>query len=300
MQNLIWTEKYRPTKYEDVKGIIPEEIYKLEKNLPHILLEGPAGIGKTTLMKIIAQRIGSDVLLLNSSDERKIETVRDKIKMFAMTKSTKGENKLKLVLLDEFDGMLPLAQQALRNIMETYSSNCRFILTCNYGARVIEPIKSRCIRITFDKITNEMILNRLKYICNCEKLQISDEILLLIIDKMNGDIRKCINKLQELSSLQRTITKNDIKKEELLLDDLFNLLKQKKFTEARKFLLDNNVDYDSLVLGLHQWIYKSDLTSQQKIQSILNLCEVAKYLNVVISKELLFAEFLIKEISILK
>jgi len=215
-----------------------------------------------------------------------------------MTKSS--NNQKKIVLLDEADALTKDAQNSLRNIMETYYKNCFFILTGNYFNKFIPAIVSRCIVIEFSNIDKKQIINRLMFIISKENVKIQLSVLNSLVEKFYPDIRKIINKLQELSTLNREITKNDIKKEELLIDDLFLLLKQKNFTEARKLLLDNNVDYDSLTLSLYYWTFKSKLESSQKIKIIQLLCEVSKYLNVVISKELLFADFLIRTIIVLR
>ena len=301
MKQLIWTERWRPKTYEEVLGLNPTEMYEMEKNLPHLLFVGPAGIGKTTTMKIIANRIGSDVLLINASDERKLEVIREKIKSFAMTrKSGNEEGKVKIVMLDEFDGMLGLSQQALRSIMEKYATNCRFLLSANFENKIIDPIKSRCVRVTFDTVKEEDVLNRLKFICEKESLKLSNDLLKVIIQRMRGDIRKCINKLQELSNLKRTITSADIKKEEMFVEQIFARLKNKKIVEARQILLDNNVDYSILTLDCYYWAWNSDLEGNKKIKVIQHIADCSKYMNVVISKELLFLDFMIKIASVLQ
>ena len=145
IKHSLWVEKYRPTTLdtyignEHLKSKV--EVYLESGDLPHLLLFGKAGTGKTTLAKLLVKNINCDYLYINASDERKLEMVRDKVKNFA---STIGFSDLKVIILDEADYITPASQAALRNLMETFSKHCRFILTCNYVERIIDPIQSRC------------------------------------------------------------------------------------------------------------------------------------------------------------
>ena len=145
VNNSLWVEKYRPRKLADYVGNehlkSKVEGYLENDDVPHLLFYGKAGTGKTTLAKLIANSIECDYIIINASDENNVETVRTKVKNFA---STIGFKKMKLIILDEFDYMTPNAQAILRNLMETFSKHCRFILTCNYVEKVIDPIQSRC------------------------------------------------------------------------------------------------------------------------------------------------------------
>ena len=145
VNNSLWVEKYRPKKLEDYVGNehlkSKVQVYLENDDVPHLLFYGKAGTGKTTLAKLIANSIECDYIIINASDENNVETVRTKVKNFA---STIGFKKMKLIILDEFDYMTPNAQAILRNLMETFSKHCRFILTCNYVEKVIDPIQSRC------------------------------------------------------------------------------------------------------------------------------------------------------------
>ena len=145
MSNTIWVEKYRPTNLDSYIGNehlkSKVEIYLESGDLPHLLLYGKAGTGKTTLAKLLVKNIECDCLYINASDENNVDTVRTKVKQFA---STIGFKDLKIIILDECDYITPNAQAALRNLMETFSKHCRFILTCNYVERIIDPIQSRC------------------------------------------------------------------------------------------------------------------------------------------------------------
>ena len=145
IKHSLWVEKYRPTTLdtyignEHLKSKV--KVYLESGDLPHLLLFGKAGTGKTTLAKLLVKNINCDYLYINASDERKLEMVRDKVKNFA---STIGFSDLKVIILDEADYITPASQAALRNLMETFSKHCRFILTCNYVERIIDPIQSRC------------------------------------------------------------------------------------------------------------------------------------------------------------
>lgn len=143
--NTLWVEKYRPKKLEDYVGNdhLKQKIsdYISTGDVPHLLLFGKAGTGKTTLAKLIVNSINCDFMIINASDENNVDTVRNKVKSFA---STIGFKDTKIIILDEFDYMTPNAQAILRNLMETFSRHCRFILICNYVEKVIDPIQSRC------------------------------------------------------------------------------------------------------------------------------------------------------------
>ena len=161
--NSIWTEKYRPSTFEEVKGQkeIVEKVkaFVKSKNMPHLLFSGPAGIGKTTLSLVIAKELFKEgwrqnTLELNASDERGIDVIRVKVKDFARTKAI-GDAPFKLIYLDESDALTREAQQALRRTMENYTKTCRFILSCNYSSKIIDPIQSRCAVFRFKPLTKE-------------------------------------------------------------------------------------------------------------------------------------------------
>ena len=145
VDNSLWVEKYRPIKLDDYVGNehLKEKVsgYIESEDVPHLLLFGRAGTGKTTLAKLIVKSIECDYMVINASDENNVDTVRNKVKNFA---SSQGFKKYKIIILDEFDYMTPNAQARLRNLMETFSKHCRFILTCNYVEKIIDPIQSRC------------------------------------------------------------------------------------------------------------------------------------------------------------
>ena len=294
---MILTEKYRPKTFNDVIGIDKRISAACNQDMPHFLFVGKCGTGKTTVAKIIIKELNCDSLELNASDERGINTIRDKVKSFAMTKST--NNKLKIVFLDEADKLTPDAQDSLRNIIEKYQKNCRFILTGNYVNKFKDAIVSRCVDIKFKEPDKTDILDKLMTIINTENIKINSDIADKIVHKYYPDMRKMINKLQELSNLGREITDEDINKEELIVEEIFKLLQDKKLIRARQLLLDNNVDYESMIIDTNSYIWKSNLDGNKKIKLIQCLCDCNKYMPSVISKELLFTSMMYDMVKVL-
>ncbi len=210
----IWNEKYRPKTFDEVVG--QEEIIKRVKNLtnsfniPHLLLAGPAGTGKSTLALIVVKELfGSNwkenYLELNASDERGIDVVRQKVKDFARTKAL-GNVPFKVIFLDEADALTREAQQALRRTMENFTNTCRFILSCNYSSKIIDPIQSRCVILRFKLLEKKDISQRIKLISEKENLQISEETMETLYEASEGDCRRAINLLQASASISPTIT----------------------------------------------------------------------------------------------
>jgi len=210
----IWTEKYRPEKFSDLVG--QDEILKRVQaltnslNIPHLLFAGPAGTGKSTLALITVKELYKDTwrenyLELNASDERGIQIVRDKVKNFARTKAL-GNVPFKIIFLDEADALTPEAQQALRRTMENYSSTCRFILSCNYSSKIIDPIQSRCAVFRFKLLEKKDIEKIVQKIAESERLTISPEALEVLYEGSDGDCRKCINIIQSTAAISPIIT----------------------------------------------------------------------------------------------
>jgi replication factor C small subunit len=214
MTSEIWTEKYRPGKFSEIVG--QEDIIKRvesltnSSNIPHLLFAGPAGTGKSTMALIVVKQLyGSDwhdnYLELNASDERGINIVREKVKSFARTKSI-GNVPFKVIFLDEADALTPEAQQALRRTMENYSGTCRFVLSCNYSSKIIDPIQSRCAIFRFKLLEKKDIEKYLKRISEFEKLTISPEAVETIYEGSEGDCRKATNLLQSTGAISPNIT----------------------------------------------------------------------------------------------
>ena len=214
MVSEIWTEKYRPSKFPGIVGQddIIKKVQSLTNslNIPHLLFAGPAGTGKSTLALIIVKELfeknwKENYLELNASDERGINVIRDKVKNFARTKAL-GNVPFKIIFLDEADALTPEAQQALRRTMENYSTTCRFILSCNYSSKIIDPIQSRCAIFRFKLLEKKDIERVVKKIEEEEKLQVNFEAMELLYEGSEGDCRRAINLLQSTASISPVIT----------------------------------------------------------------------------------------------
>jgi len=212
---LPWTEKYRPLKLKDMVGqeaIVDRlEAYVKARSMPHLLFAGPAGSGKTTATLCLARELfggdlSHDFLEMNASDERGIDVVRTKIRDFARTRPINGE--FKIIFLDEADALTNEAQNALRRTMESYTQTCRFILSCNYSSKIIEPIQSRCSVFRFRRLSRETVKKRLKYILDCEKVEYDDTGLDAVAYIAEGDVRHAVNILQSAAALGRVDEKN--------------------------------------------------------------------------------------------
>ncbi len=211
----IWTEKYRPEKFEDMVG--QEEIIKriqnltLSNNIPHLLFAGPPGTGKSTLALVVVKQLfgqqwHDNYLELNASDERGIDVVRQKVKDFARTKAL-GTVSFKVIFLDEADALTKEAQQALRRTMEMYTNTCRFILSCNYSSKIIDPIQSRCAIFRFKILEKKDIAKVMKFIIEKEKLAMPEETVDVLYEASEGDCRRAINILQASAAVSLNITK---------------------------------------------------------------------------------------------
>lgn len=202
---LPWVEKYRPILLKDIQGN-EETVQRLsviasDGNMPNIIISGTPGIGKTTSILCLAYELLGDcykdaVLELNASDDRGIDVIRNRIKMFAQKKVTLPAGRHKIVILDEADSMTTGAQQALRRIMEVYSATTRFALACNLSSKIIEPIQSRCAILRYNRLSDAQILKRLLEVCEFEKVNYVPEGLESIIFTCEGDMRQAINNLQ--------------------------------------------------------------------------------------------------------
>lgn len=217
---LPWTEKYRPKKLQEVTGqqdtLGSLKAFVDAKNMPNLLFSGPPGVGKTTCALALAHEffgdnISGNFLELNASDERGIDVVRGRIKDFARTVSL-GEVPFKLIFLDESDALTADAQQALRRTMETYSRATRFILSCNYSSKIIEPIQSRCAIFRFLQLKEDDVKKMLEYIAKEEGLQVEDDAYNAVFYVSEGDMRKSINVLQGCAIHGKHITAETVHK----------------------------------------------------------------------------------------
>jgi replication factor C small subunit len=212
---LPWTEKYRPVCLKDMVGqeaIVDRlESYVKARSMPHLLFAGPAGSGKTTATLCLARELfcgdlSHDFMEMNASDERGIDVVRTKIRDFARTRPINGE--FKIIFLDEADALTNDAQNALRRTMESYTQTCRFIMSCNYSSKIIEPIQSRCSVFRFKRLSRDTIKKRLKYIMDCEKVAYDDAGLDAVAYIAEGDVRHAVNILQSAATLGKVDEKN--------------------------------------------------------------------------------------------
>ena len=256
MTSTIWTEKYRPSNFEEVKGQkeIVEKIAAFVKsgNMPHLLFSGPAGIGKTTLSLVIAKQLFGEnwrdnTLELNASDERGIDIIRVKVKDFARTKAI-GNVPFKLIYLDESDALTREAQQALRRTMENYTKTCRFILSCNYSSKIIDPIQSRCAVFRFKPLSEQEIGVVIDNVGKGEDLEVTAEARRALFEVCEGDCRRLENIMQSCAVLNKKIDVNLVysmasvaKPKEV--NEVLSVAAKGNFIEARKKLLSLMLDY---------------------------------------------------------
>ena len=244
--NTLWVEKYRPSNLdtyignEHLKSKV--SMYLESGDLPHLLLYGRAGTGKTTLAKLLVNNIECDYLYINASDENNVDTVRTKVKNFA---STVGFKDMKVIILDECDYITPNAQAALRNLMETFSKHCRFILTCNYVERIIDPIQSRCQSFQIIPPSKTEVAKHLHSILIQENIMDSPEDIKVLVESGYPDIRRVINSAQRnvvkgrLKLDTSSIIQNDYKLKLLKILETQN--KKNAFKEIRQLLADNKI-----------------------------------------------------------
>lgn len=269
-ENTLYVEKYRPDTLEGYVGnehiLEKVKIYIENEDVPHLLLYGQAGTGKTTLAKIITNQIDCDVMYINASDENNVDTVRDKIRGFA---SSMGFRKWKVIILDESDYLTPNAQAALRNLMETFSKTTRFILTCNYVEKIIDPIQSRCQTFGITPPSKKEVAMRLKDILDGEEVNYQMEDLAVLVNSGYPDIRRVLNaaqrqviggelKIDKTSTIQANYMDDvlGVLKSNDNLKDSFRNIRQiiadskvKDFTPFYRYLYDNVDEYASGKVG---------------------------------------------------
>ena len=269
----LWVEKYRPQSLEEYVGneMIKNKIsdYLSQGSIQNLLLHGVAGTGKTTLAKLIANNLNCDLLYINASDERGIDTIRDKIIPFA---SSMGFGDIKIVILDEADYITPQAQATLRNTMESFSGNTRFILTCNYLERIISPLQSRCQTLEIKPPSKQEVAYRCVEICKVENVVIDNVSLKTIINAHYPDIRKTIN------TIQGSVINGVVKLDEASLKDDLNeqilqaLSNKSKLLTIRQILADSGSrEFDNLFKALY------DNTAQFTTKDGAAILIIAKY-----------------------
>jgi len=254
-ENSLLVEKYRPAKLENYVGnnSIKTKISKyLEQNdIQNLIFYGPAGTGKTTLAKLIVQNLDCDSIYINASDERGIETIRDKVQSFASVASFKP---LKVVILDESDFLTIQAQASLRNIIETFSRTTRFILTCNYVERIIDPLQSRCQVLKIVPPTKKDVAKHLAWIMDQEGIGFEMNELGAIVTQYYPDLRKCINTIQLSTQDSMLNLDKSILVSSNYIDTVITELKGKAdFKTIRQIIADANVDdFDELFKALYE------------------------------------------------
>ena len=258
MSDFIWVEKYRPQTIDEC--ILPESIKKtfsefLNKGeIPNMLLAGPPGVGKTTVAKALCKELGVDYYVINGSDEgRFLDTVRNNAKNFASTVSLSSESKHKVIIIDEADNTTPDVQLLLRASIEEFSSNCRFIFTCNYKNKIIEPLHSRCAVVEFSIKGREKqeiatcFFKRVNSILEQERVEADKKVVAELINKHFPDWRRVLNECQRYSVSGKIDSGILAAFSDVSVNDLLKNLKSKNFSEVRKWCVDN-LDNDSGVL----------------------------------------------------
>lgn len=287
----VWIEKYRPKKFDDVLGqeIIIKGLrsYVTVKNMPHLMFSGRQGTGKTASAYCLAREMfgeewHNNFMELNASDERGIETVRGKIKDFARS-STIGDEEFKIIFLDESDALTNDAQAALRRTMEKYTNVCRFILSCNYSSKIIEPIQSRCAVYKFKPVPDSAVLERIGYIARVEGLDISPKASHAIQYVAQGDMRRAINTLQAAAMIDKKIDDDIIYKTSSMarpedIEDLILLSIQGDFARAHSKL--NYLVHDQGFAGtditgqIYRHMFNINIPDKLKIELIDYIGEI--------------------------
>ena len=290
-ENSLWVERYRPSGLEGYVGnehiIQKVNIYIENNDVPHLLLHGEAGNGKTTLAKIIVNAIDCDYLYINASDERGIDTLREKIRGFA---ASVGFKTWKVVILDESDYLTRDAQAALRNLMETFSKSTRFILTCNYPEKVIDPIQSRCQTFEIIPPTKKDVAKRLNDILINEGIQFEMPDLAVIVNSGYPDIRRVINAAQRQVINGRLVIDKQSSIESTYSEKIVDILKsgvdtKSKFTQIRQILADSKVrDYTKLYSTLYERV--DEYAGNKVGTTIVNIAEAQYKDSLVVDKEI--------------
>ena len=305
-EEFLWVEKYRPRYIDDC--ILPQETKKIfldfvnNKEIPNLLLCGTPGVGKTTVAKALCNELGADFVLINGSEERNIDTLRVKIKQFASTVSLTVDGGPKIVILDEADYLNPQSTQpALRGFIEEYSKNCRFIFTCNYKNRIIQPLHSRCSVIDFTIQATQKpqmasgIFQRILQILTDEKVEYNEKVVVEVVNKFFPDFRRMLNEIQKYSASGKIDSGILASLDDESLKELLNFIKEKEFSKMRKWVALNIHNdpqtiyrkiYDSFftkfennsvpqaIIILSDYTYKSAFVADQEVNMVACLTEL--------------------------
>lgn len=307
----IWTEKYRPKTLDEVinqKHVVERlKVWVKQKSIPNMLFAGSAGVGKTTLALALAKDLFGtnwqyNFQETNASDERGINVVRGRIKDFAKMKPL--ESDFKIVFLDESDALTPEAQQALRRTIEKYSGICRFILSCNYSSKIIEPIQSRMAVFRFRKLSKEDVIHYVKRVAEREGFKIGDDAKDAVFEVSEGDLRKATNILQSAAALGE-VTRDNIYSVVSMarpkdIQEMVGSALQGKFTEARNklydLLINQGLSGQDIIREIHRHVFDLELDESKKVELIEKIGEFEYRLNQggsdEIQLEALLAQFL--------
>ena len=306
MNDFLWVERYRPANVREC--ILPENTSQMfegfveQGEIPNLLLAGPAGIGKTTIAKALCNELEADFFVINGSDEgRFLDTVRNQAKSFAASVSLTSKAKHKVIIIDEADNCTPDVQMLLRGNIEEFQNACRFIFTCNYKNRIIDPIHSRCSVVDFNVKGKERaqmaasFFDRVKTILDINKIEYEKKVVALIIQKYFPDFRRTLNELQKYSSKGKIDVGILSTGVDLTVSDLVKHLKNREFTNMKKWVV-NNLDnepqiimrkvYDTMytymkpksipeaVLIIGEYQYKANFVMDQEINLVAFMTEL--------------------------